>query len=417
MSKKFTLSVVALAAILGMSAAQADELEVLHWWTSGGEAKAAAELKKQMEAEGHTWKDFAVAGGGGDSAMTVLKSRVISGNAPAAAQIKGPALQEWAAEGVLANIDDVAKAEKWDSVLPPVVANIMKYKGHYIAAPVNVHRVNWLWANPDALKKAGVAKVPTTWDEFFVAGDKLKAAGIIPLAHGGQNWQDFTVFEDVAVSVGGADFYRKAFVQLDGATISSPTMIKVLDTFKKIHGYTDKNAPGRDWNLATAMVIKGEAGMQLMGDWAKGEFLNAGKVPGKDFVCSPAPGSGKNYTFNIDSFAMFQLKNKDNEKAQKDLATAIMSPSFQELFNLNKGSIPVRLDVKLDKFDDCAKESNRDFVAASKANTLLPSIAHSMAVPPAAEGAIKDAVSKFWNDDKETSKDAQAEILKASKTK
>ena len=417
MSKQFSLSVVALAAILGMSAAQADELEVLHWWTSGGEAKAAAELKKQMEAEGHTWKDFAVAGGGGDSAMTVLKSRVISGNAPAAAQIKGPALQEWAAEGVLANIDDVAKAEKWDAVLPPVVANVMKYQGHYIAAPVNVHRVNWLWANPDALKKAGVAKVPTTWDEFFAAGDKLKAAGIIPLAHGGQNWQDFTVFEDVVMGVGGPEFYRSALVKLDPAAINSPTMIKVLDTFKKIHGYTDKNAPGRDWNLATAMVIKGEAGMQLMGDWAKGEFLNAGKVPGKDFICSPAPGTAKDYTFNIDSFAMFKLKNKDNEKAQKDLAKAIMSPSFQELFNLNKGSIPVRLDVPLTKFDDCAKESNKDFVASSKANTLLPSIAHGMAVPPAAEGAIKDAVSKFWNDDKETSKDAQAEILKASKTK
>ena len=417
MSKHFSLSVVALAAILGMSAAQADELEVLHWWTSGGEAKAAAELKKQMEAEGHTWKDFAVAGGGGDSAMTVLKSRVISGNAPAAAQIKGPALQEWAAEGVLANIDDVAKAEKWDAVLPPVVANVMKYQGHYIAAPVNVHRVNWLWANPDALKKAGVAQVPTTWDEFFAAGDKLKAAGIIPLAHGGQNWQDFTVFEDVVMGVGGPEFYRSALVKLDPAAINSPTMIKVLDTFKKIHSYTDKNAPGRDWNLATAMVIKGEAGMQLMGDWAKGEFLNAGKVPGKDFICSPAPGTAKDYTFNIDSFAMFKLKNKDNEKAQKDLAKAIMSPSFQELFNLNKGSIPVRLDVPLTKFDDCAKESNKDFVASSKANTLLPSIAHGMAVPPAAEGAIKDAVSKFWNDDKETSKDAQAEILKASKTK
>jgi glucose/mannose transport system substrate-binding protein len=114
---------------------------------------------------------------------------------------------------------------------------------------------------------------------------------------------------------------------------------------------------------------------------------------------------------------MFELKNKANVPAQKDLAKAIMSPQFQELFNLNKGSIPVRLDVKLDKFDDCAKESNKDFVASSKANTLLPSIAHGMAVPPAAEGAIKDAVSKFWNDDKETAKDAQAEILKASKTK
>ena len=165
------------------------------------------------------------------------------------------------------------------------------------------------------------------------------------------------------------------------------------------------------------MVIKGEAGMQLMGDWAKGEFLAAGKVPGKDFVCSPAPSTAKSYTFNIDSFAMFQLKNEANIKAQKDLALAIMSPAFQELFNLNKGSIPVRTDVKLDKFDDCAKQSARDFLATAKTNSLVPSIAHGMAVPPAAEGAIKDAVSKFWNDDSETSKAAQAEILKASKTK
>ena len=417
MSKSFPrLTVVALAAILGAGVAHADELEVLHWWTSGGEAKAAAELKKEMEAEGHTWKDFAVAGGGGDSAMTVLKSRVISGNAPAAAQIKGPALQEWAAEGVLANIDDVAKAEKWDSVLPPVVANVMKYKGHYIAAPVNVHRVNWLWANPEALKKAG-AKLPTTWDEFFVTAEALKKAGIIPVAHGGQNWQDFTVFESVALGVGGVDFYKKALVQLDPATLTGPQMEKVLTTFKRIKDYTDKNAPGRDWNLATAMVIKGEAGMQLMGDWAKGEFLAAGKKPGVDFVCAPAPSTAKSFSFNIDSFAMFKLRDKANVPAQKDLAKAIMSPSFQELFNLNKGSIPVRLDVPLDKFDECAKESHRDFVAASKDNTLLPSIAHSMAVPPAAEGAIKDAVSKYWNDDKETAAQAQAEILKASKAK
>jgi glucose/mannose transport system substrate-binding protein len=94
-----------------------------------------------------------------------------------------------------------------------------------------------------------------------------------------------------------------------------------------------------------------------------------------------------------------------------------MSPSFQELFNLYKGSIPVRTDVKLDKFDDCAKESAKDFLATAKSNTLLPSIAHSMAVPPAVEGAMKDVVSQFWNDDKETAKDAQAKILAASKAK
>jgi len=188
-----TMQLTLLASALLAGAAHAGEVEVLHWWTSGGEAKAATALKATMQAKGHTWKDFAVAGGGGDSAMTVLKSRVVSGNAPAAAQIKGPSIQEWAREGVLANMDATAKAEKCDELLPKAIADGLKYKGNYVAAPVNVHRVNWLWANPDALKKAG-AKLPTTWDEFFVTAEALKKAGITPVAHGGQNWQDFTTF-------------------------------------------------------------------------------------------------------------------------------------------------------------------------------------------------------------------------------
>ncbi len=409
--KRTTLAVLAVCA---SASALAGEVEVLHWWTAGGEAKAAAALKEQLQAKGHSWKDFAVAGGGGDNAMTVLKSRVVSGNAPAAAQIKGPSLQEWAAEGVLANIDDVAKAENWDALLPKVVSDVMKYKGNYIAAPVNVHRVNWLWASPEAFKKAG-AKLPGNWDEFFVAADKLKAAGIIPVAHGGQNWQDFTTFESVALGLGGADFYQKALVKLDPAALNGPTMTKVLETFRKVKGYTDKNAPGRDWNLATAMVIKGEAGMQLMGDWAKGEFIAAGKKPGKDFACVAAPGSAKAFTFNVDSFAMFKLRNEANVKAQKDLAAAIMSPQFQEVFNLNKGSIPVRLNMDLSKFDDCAKSSAATFVESAKSGGLVPSVAHGMAVPAATAGAIQDAVSQFWNDDKMSVKDAQAKIAAAAK--
>jgi glucose/mannose transport system substrate-binding protein len=411
-------AMAAMAALGGLSstAAQAGEVEVLHWWTSGGEAKAVGTLKASLQAKGHTWKDFAVAGGGGDAAMTVLKSRVVSGNAPAAAQIKGPSLQEWAREGVLANIDVVAQAERWDELLPKVVSDGMKYQGHYIAAPVNVHRVNWLWANPDAFKKAN-AKVPTTWDEFFVAAEALKKAGITPVAHGGQNWQDFTTFESVALGLGGADFYKKALVQLDPAALNSATMDKVLTTFRRVKRYTDKNAPGRDWNLATAMVIRGEAGMQLMGDWAKGEFLAAGKLPGKDFLCVAAPGTAASYTFNVDSFALFKLKNEANTRAQQDLAAAVMAPEFQEVFNLNKGSIPVRLGMNLDKFDACAKASGRDFVDTAKAGTLVPSIAHGMAVPSAVEGAMKDVVSNFWNNDKVTLKQAMAGLVSAAKNR
>jgi glucose/mannose transport system substrate-binding protein len=223
---------------------------------------------------------------------------------------------------------------------------------------------------------------------------------------------------------------RKALIYIDGFGgvvkdgLASPkgdiSTLPKVGTFLSCvdrESYTDKNAPGRDWNLATAMVIKGEAGMQLMGDWAKGEFLAANKVPGKDFVCTHAPGTASAFTFNIDSFAMFRLKSDANVKAQKDLAAAILSPEFQEVFNLNKGSIPVRLNMDMAKFDECAKLSAKDFVNTSKSGALVPSIAHGMAVPPAVQGAIQDAVSQFWNDDRMTVATAQERIARAAQTK
>jgi glucose/mannose transport system substrate-binding protein len=417
MMLKLSKLATAVALVVAAGTAAAGEVEVLHWWTSGGEAKSVAELKKIMEAKGHTWKDFAVAGGGGDAAMTVLKSRVVAGNPPAAAQIKGPGIQEWANEGVLANLDATAKAEKWDSLLPKVVADVMKYKGNYVAAPVNVHRVNWMWANNAVLKKAGVTSTPKTWDEFFAAAEKVKKAGLIAVAHGGQNWQDFTTFEDVVLGVGGAKFYQDALVKLDQKALTSPTMTKSLETFRKIKSYTDPASPGRDWNLATAMVIGEKAAFQFMGDWAKGEFTAAGKVPGKDYTCAATPGTANAYTFNVDSFAMFKLKDATAQKAQGDLAAAIMGTEFQEVFNLNKGSIPVRLNMKMDKFDDCAKTSSKDFVDTAKTGGLVPSVAHGMAISPAAEGAIKDAVSQFWNDDNISVADGVKNIAKAATTK
>src|SRR5499427_2151610 len=163
--------------------------------------------------------------------MTVLRSRVVSGSPPTAAQVKGPTIQEWGAEGTLASIDGVAKKANWDALLPPVVSNVMKYKGHYVAAPVNVHRVNWMWVNPEVFKKAG-AQVPKTWDEFAVAAEKIEKAGFIPVAHGGQPWQDFTVFESVVLGVGGADFYKKALVDLDQNALRSPTMEKAFATLR-----------------------------------------------------------------------------------------------------------------------------------------------------------------------------------------
>ncbi len=393
-------------------ASAAEQLEVLHWWTSGGESKAVGVLKADMDKQGYQWQDFAVAGGAGAAAMTALKTQVISGNAPTAAQIKGPLIKEWANEGVLTNVD--AAAKDWNKNLPPAIDALMKYKGHYVAAPFSVHRVNWLWINADALKKVG-ATAPTTWPEFFALADKLRAAGYVPVATGGQPWQDLTIWETVVLSQ-GAPFYKKALVDLDPATLTSPQMGTVFDTVRKIESYFDVGRSGRDWNLATAMVINGKAGMQFMGDWAKGEFVNAGKVAGRDYVCSPAPGTAASFTYNVDSFAFFTQKGRSGPTpGQLALASTIMSPEFQAEFSLNKGSIPVRLGVPMDKFDACAKQSYADEQTALKNGSYVPSLAHGMAQNDAVAGAITDVVTKFMNSNEDT-KTALSDLAKAART-
>lgn len=408
MSKMLLSSAVSLAC----ASAFAGNVEVLHWWTSGGEAKAIGELKKELEASGHTWEDFAVAGGGGESAMTVLKSRAVSGNPPEAAQIKGPEIQEWAELDLLTNLDDVASEQKWDELVPSVVTDIMKYDGHYVAVPVNVHRINWLWANPALLDKAGVS-IPTTWEEFFAAGDALKAAGITPMAYGGQPWQDATVFEAMLMGLEGPEFYQQAFVDLDPDALGSDKMVNVFKQYRRLKDYIDPNYAGRDWNIATAMVINGEAAMQIMGDWAKGEISAAGKVPGKDILCAPSPGTGDDFMFNVDSFVMFEVSDKDDSKAQRDLARLILEPSFQEVFNLNKGSIPVRSGMDMSEFDQCAQNSEALFAAAAESGSLKPSMAHDMAIQPGAKGAILDVVTNFFNNDSVSAEDATQQLVKA----
>ncbi|MCB0182486.1 MAG: carbohydrate ABC transporter substrate-binding protein, partial [Anaerolineae bacterium] len=121
------------------SAANAADVEVLHWWTSGGEAAALNVLKENLQSQGIGWVDMPVAGGGGEAAMTTLRARVTAGDAPTAVQMLGFDILDWAEQGALGNLDDVAVREGWDNVVPKALQAFAKYDGHWISAPVNVH--------------------------------------------------------------------------------------------------------------------------------------------------------------------------------------------------------------------------------------------------------------------------------------
>ena len=393
MTRKLGMTVAALA--LMTAGAQAADVEVLHWWTSGGEAAALNVLKKDLEGQGIGWQDMPVAGGGGEQAMTVLRARVTSGNAPTAVQMLGFDITDWANQGALANLNGVAEAEGWDAVVPDALKAFSKHDGKWVAAPVNVHSTNWVWANKAVLDANGIA-VPQSWDEFVAALEKLKAAGVTPIAHGGQPWQDATVFDAIAMSTGGPEFYKKAFVDLDPETLGSPTMVEAFKRMETIRANVDDNFSGRDWNLATAMVINGEAGFQMMGDWAKGEFLNAGKKPGEDFLCFRFPGTQAQVTFNADQFAMFDQGGTVSAE-QAALAKAILSPSFQSAFNVVKGSVPARTDVSDEAFDACGKQGMKDLAAAASSGNLFGSMAHGHAAPASVKNAMYDVITAHFN--------------------
>lgn len=221
------------------------------------------------------------------------------------------------------------------------------------------------------------------------------------------------MFEDLALGLLGPQDFHKAFVELDKDILSGPKMVEVFAALQKLHGYVDANAAGRDWNSATAMVMNGKAGMQIMGDWAKSEWTAAGKVAGKDYQCLPFPGTQGSFAFNIDSLAMFKLSDADNRKAQEDLARTVMGPEFQQVFNQNKGSIPVRLDQDMSVFDACAQQSMTDFKAAAASGGLQPSLAHGMAASSYVQGAVFDVVTNFFNDPKADPQKAAQQLAAA----
>ncbi|MFA6155792.1 ABC transporter substrate-binding protein [Mesorhizobium sp.] len=403
----------ALASGLAFAAHAEDvkEVQMLHWWTSGGEAAALNVLKGDLAKEGYAWKDVPVAGGGGDAAMTALKAMVAAGNYPTASQMLGYTVLDYAAAGVMGDLTETAKKEGWDKSVPAALQKFSVYDGKWVAAPVNVHSVNWLWINKAVMDKIGGTE-PKTFDDFVALLDKAKAAGVIPLALGGQNWQEATMFDSVVLSTGGPDFYKKAMNDLDDESLKSDTMKKSFDNLAKLVTYVDPNFSGRDWNLATAMVMKGDALVQVMGDWAKGEFHAANKAPGTDFLCYRFPGTDGSVIYNSDMFGMFNVSD-DRKAAQIALATATLSKSFQSAFNVVKGSVPARTDVPDTDFDACGKKGIADLKAANDGGKLFGSLAQGYGAPPAVANAYKDVVSKFVHGQIKTSDEAVTELVKA----
>jgi glucose/mannose transport system substrate-binding protein len=354
---KLRLLAAALAAtvVLPLGIANAADLEVTHWWTSGGEAAAVAELAKAFDATGNKWVDGAIAGSGG-TARPIMVSRITGGDPMGATQFNhGRQAEELVQAGLMRDLTDVATKEHWKDIIKPAsLLDSCTIDGKIYCAPVNIHSWQWLWLSNAAFKTAGV-EVPKNWDEFVAAAPALEKAGIVPLAVGGQPWQSAGAFDVLMVAIAGKDVFNKVFGDKDEEVAAGPEIAKVFkaaDDARKM----SKGSNVQDWNQATNLVITGKAGGQIMGDWAQGEFQLAGQKAGTDYTCLPGLGVNEIISTGGDAFYFPLLKDPEKSKAQEVLASTLLNPATQVAFNLKKGSLPVRGDVDLAAANDCMKK-------------------------------------------------------------
>ncbi len=357
---KFTMSAVALmaAALLGSTSVRAADVEVVHWWTSGGEQAAVSVFANEFDATGDKWIDGAIALG--ETARATVMQRALGGDPPDASQFNpGRQYEELIAAGLLLDLTELAEKEGWaDFIRPAQITEPCLIDGKWWCVPVNIHMQNWAWASVPAFQKAGL-EVPTTWDDYLAALPKLQEAGVIPFAVGGDGggWQISLLANQLILAQLGAEAVEQVWKDKNLEVAGGPEVLKAFQTLKGLGEYADDGSPNRSWADTTSLVIQGEAALQVMGDWAQGEFQVAGQKPGVDYACllGPLVAEPKYVRTGGDIFVFFKQNDPDVERAQLSLASLMVNPRTQALFNTAKGSAPIRDDVDMSLANDCMK--------------------------------------------------------------
>jgi glucose/mannose transport system substrate-binding protein len=399
-------SLIATAVLAGaVNVASATELEVTHWWTSGGEANAVGELAKAFNATGHTWVDGAIAGSGG-VARPIIISRIIGGEPMGATQLNhGRQAEELIEAGLLLDLTDVASENNWRNVIyPPSLLDACTVDGRVYCAPVNIHSAQWLWLSHDAYESSGVA-VPTNWDEFVAAGPALRANGIVPLAQGQQGWQTGLTFGVLATALVSEDAWYAVNRDKDASVAGGAEYARVWNAFDDARKMAIGSNVG-DWNLATNLVITGKAGGQIHGDWAQGEFSVAGSVAGTDYSCLPGLGERAILDTGGDAFYFPVQDDADVQKAQKDLAALLVSREVQVAFNLKKGSLPIRGDIDMSTANDCMQKGLKILGGGN----VVPS--GDILLSADTNNQVNELMNTFWSDLYMSPEDAQAKYAK-----
>ena len=400
---------MATAAVFFTGSAQAADVEVTHWWTSGGEAAAVKVFADAFNATGNHWVDGAIAGSG-DVARPIIISRILGGNPMGATQLNpGKDADDLVKAGLMLDLTDLAKKEDWANILrPKSQLEGCTVDGKVVCVPVNLHSAQWMRTNRKVFKDAGL-EPPKNWNDLVAAAPALRAKGIIPLAVS-EGWPINILLSDIAVGVGGVPLRIKVYKDRDLEAAAGPEMAKVFQAMDAARKMVDPKEMVPQWNEAVGLVISGKAAANVMGDWSGGEFQVAKMKAGEDYDC--LPGLGMDAVLDTGGDVFYFPKNKDPEveKAQMAMASMMVTKEVQVAFNLKKGSLPMRADVDISMANDCMQKGLKILADPTK---VFPG--DIQMIDRDSMNQIRDVFSEFFANPAVTPEQAQAQFVEIIK--
>jgi glucose/mannose transport system substrate-binding protein len=212
----------------------------------------------------------------------------------------------------------------------------------------------------------------------------------------------FNLFNSMLATSAGGKAFEAIYRDRDKEVLKSPEVVLAAERMGKLRDYVDAGSPGRNWNDATALVINGQAAFHLNGDWAKGEFIAAGKKPGTDYGCYIG-FDGAPLIYGGNAFGFLKSDNPLTIAGQELLAKVAMDPVVQVNFAKFKGSMPVRTDADISSLDMCAQTAHTYMSDPAKSVIQSESLVTAQEV-----GELRDLMADYFSDPSMTPEDMLA---------
>ncbi len=363
--KRILAAGVSAAAVLGMAAcggggSSADDNTIVFWHN------ATAGDGRQY------WEDFAAAFESEHEGVTVqieaIQNEDFEGKLTTAMQdlgsgpdvfmtLGGQKDQDMIDAGQLMDLTDKIS----DTVKTQMAASLdsATYDGKIYGVPTTV-QPGGIWYSKDLFAQAGITEVPTTWEELMDACQKLKDAGIDPIAVGAKDaWPAAHWYYWLSLRICSPDVYDESMANKDFSaecwTAAGEKLQEINDAGYFNEGYLTTTAQ-QGASSSAGLLANHKAAMELMGTWEPGVVrdLTPDQQPMADlgFFAFPSVEDGEGEEGALMGSATSNGVNPEAPEIAIDFVNKMAEKEWQDKFATAFSTIPASAESQADVEDE-----------------------------------------------------------------